>query len=90
VSESKDTGMLTISIKSLFSAAARDWAGLLIADINEHMRKEDIGTSEARIAYLEGQLKDTSITGMPQVFFQLIESETRTVVLVNGSAGIRV
>tara|TARA_R110001606_G_scaffold143769_2_gene283097 strand:- start:17123 stop:18082 length:960 start_codon:yes stop_codon:yes gene_type:complete len=83
VSESKDTGMLTISIKSLSPAAARDWAGSLVADINEHMRKEDIGTSEARIAYLEGKLEETSITGMQQVFFQLIESETRTVMLAN-------
>jgi hypothetical protein len=83
VSESKDTGMLTISIKSLSPAAARDWVSLLVADINEHMRKEDIGTSEARIVYLEGKLEDTSITGMQQVFFQLIESETRTVMLAN-------
>ncbi len=83
VSESKDTGMLTISIKSLSPVAARDWAGLLVADINEHMRKEDIGTSEARIAYLESKLEETSITGMQQVFFQLIESETRTVMLAN-------
>ena len=83
VSESKDTGMLTISIKSLSPAAARDWAGLLVADINEHMRKEDVGTSEARIAYLEGKLRETSIAGMQQVFYQLIESETRTVMLAN-------
>ena len=47
------------------------------------MRKEDVGTSEARIAYLEGKLEETSITGMQQVFFQLIETETRTVMLAN-------
>lgn len=83
VRESKDTGMLTISIKSLSPVAAKDWAGLLVADINEHMRKEDVGTSEARIAYLEGKLRETSIAGMQQVFYQLIESETRTVMLAN-------
>jgi hypothetical protein len=83
VSEIKDTGMLTISSKSLFPAAARDWAGLLVADINEHIRKEDIDPSEARIAYLEGKLEEASITGMQQVLFQLIESETRTVMLTN-------
>ncbi|WP_144775892.1 Wzz/FepE/Etk N-terminal domain-containing protein [Marinobacter maritimus] len=83
VSESKDTGMLTISIKSLSPIAAKEWAGLLVADINEHMRREDVGTSEARIAYLEGKLEETSIAGMQQVFYQLIESETRTVMLAN-------
>ncbi|OHY79849.1 Wzz/FepE/Etk N-terminal domain-containing protein [Marinobacter sp. AC-23] len=83
VSENKDTGMLTISIKNLSPTAAKDWAGLLVADINEHMRREDVGTSEARIAYLEGKLEETSIAGMQQVFYQLIESETRTVMLAN-------
>ena len=83
VSENKDTGMLTISIKNLSPIAAKEWASLLVADINEHMRKEDVGTSEARITYLEGKLEETSIAGMQQVFYQLIESETRTVMLAN-------
>ncbi|SHK36614.1 LPS O-antigen chain length determinant protein, WzzB/FepE family [Marinobacter antarcticus] len=83
VSENKDTGMLTISIKNLSPVAAKEWARLLVADINEHMRKEDVGTSEARIAYLESKLEETSIAGMQQVFYQLIESETRTVMLAN-------
>ncbi|MBL1272310.1 MAG: LPS O-antigen length regulator [Oceanospirillales bacterium] len=83
VSENKDTGMLTISIKSLSPTAAKEWAGLLVADINEHMRREDVGTSEARIDYLESKLEETSIAGMQQVFYQLIESETRTVMLAN-------
>jgi len=83
VSENKDTGMLNISIKSLSPTAAKEWANLLVADINEHMRKEDVGTSEARIAYLEGKLGETSIAGMQQVFYQLIETETRTVMLAN-------
>lgn len=83
VSENKDTGMLTISIRNLSPIAAKEWAGLLVADINEHMRREDVGTSEARIAYLEAKLGETNIAGMQQVFYQLIESETRTVMLAN-------
>jgi LPS O-antigen subunit length determinant protein (WzzB/FepE family) len=47
------------------------------------MSKEDISTSEAHIAYLEGKLEEASITGIQQVFFQLIKSETRTVMLTN-------
>lgn len=83
VSESKDTGMLTVSIKSQSPVAAKEWATKLIAGINEHMRREDVGTAEARIAYLEGKLSETNIAGMQQVFYQLIESETRTVMLAN-------
>lgn len=81
--ESKDSGMLTVTIKSQSPVVAKDWVTKLVSDINEHMRQEDVGTSEARIAYLEGKLRETNIAGMQQVFYQLIESETRTVMLAN-------
>jgi uncharacterized protein involved in exopolysaccharide biosynthesis len=83
LSESKDAGMLTVSVKSLSPIAAKEWTTKLIADINEHMRREDVGTSEARIAFLESKLSETNIAGMQQVFYQLIEVETRTVMLAN-------
>jgi len=83
LSEKKDAGMLTVSVKSLSPIVAKEWAAKLIADINEHMRREDVEASEARIAYLEGKLGETKIAGMQQVFFQLIESETRTIMLAN-------
>ncbi|MBD2859279.1 LPS O-antigen length regulator [Spongiibacter sp. KMU-158] len=83
VSESKDTGMVTIAIKSLSPVAAKDWVQKLVKDINEHMRAQDIEDAEARIGYLEKKLSETNIAGMQQVFYQLIESETRTVMLAN-------
>ena len=42
--------------------------------------------AEARIAYLEQKLRETNIAGMQQVFYQLIESETRTVMLANAQS----
>jgi len=62
---------------------AKDWAEKLVHDLNEHMRELDVKEAEARIAYLEGKLQETTIAGMQQVFYQLIESETRTVMLAN-------
>lgn len=83
VSENSENGMVTVSVKSQSPPASQQWAEWLVADINEHMRREDIAEAEARIAYLEDKLNDTSIAGMQQVFYQLIESETRTVMLAN-------
>lgn len=83
LSESKDSGMTTLSVKSLSPQAAKDWASKLVHDINEHMRRQDVAEAEARIAYLENKLGETNISGMQQVFYQLIESETRTVMLAN-------
>lgn len=83
VTENKDNGMITVSVKSLSPVAARQWVGWLVNDINEHMRAQDVQAAEASIDYLEGKLQETNIAGMQQVFYQLIESETRTVMLAN-------
>ena len=83
ISEDKETGMLTVKLKSLSPPVAKEWAELLVKDINEHMREQDVQNAEARIGYLEEKLKETNIAGMQQVFYQLIESETRTVMLAN-------
>jgi len=83
LAEDKETGMVTVKLKSLSPPVAKEWADLLVKDINEHMREQDVQDAEARIAYLEEKLNETSIAGMQQVFYQLIESETRTVMLAN-------
>ncbi|MBK1872201.1 LPS O-antigen length regulator [Marinobacter sp. 1-3A] len=86
LSENKDSGMITLSVKNLAPPAAKDWAAKLVHDINEHMREQDVAEAEARIAYLENKLRETNIAGMQQVFYQLIESETRTVMLANAQS----
>lgn len=83
VSENQDNGMVTVSVKSLSPLAAKQWTEWLVKDINEHMRAQDIEDAEASINYLEAKLDETNIAGMQQVFYQLIESETRTVMLAN-------
>jgi uncharacterized protein involved in exopolysaccharide biosynthesis len=83
LSENKETGMVNLKLKSLSPLVAKEWANLLVRDINEHMRRQDVKDAEARIAYLEEKLNETNIAGMQQVFYQLIESETRTVMLAN-------
>ncbi|WP_203300253.1 Wzz/FepE/Etk N-terminal domain-containing protein [Marinobacter sediminum] len=83
VSEAKETGMITVSVKHYSPVLAKQWAEKLVQDLNEHMRKQDVEEAEARIAYLEEKLDETNVAGMQQVFYQLIENETRTVMLAN-------
>lgn len=83
LSSNQETGMVTLSVKSLSPPAAQAWVENLVHDINEYMRRQDVKEAEARIAYLEEKLSETNIAGMQQVFYQLIESETRTVMLAS-------
>jgi LPS O-antigen subunit length determinant protein (WzzB/FepE family) len=86
LSTNDETGMVTLNIKSQAPPVAKEWAENLVHDINEHMRAQDVQEAEARIAYLEQKLGETNIAGMQQVFYQLIESETRTVMLANAQS----
>lgn len=83
VIENKENGMVTVSLKSRSPSAAQKWVEWLVNDLNEHMRTQDIREAEASIDYLESKLRETNIAGMQQVFYQLIENETRTVMLAN-------
>lgn len=83
VIESKDNGMVTVSITSLSPVAAKEWVERLVKDLNDYMRDQDVAEAEASIKYLEGKLHETNVAGMQQVFYQLIESQTRTIMLAN-------
>lgn len=85
VSQDEETGILTLSVSSQSPRAAQQWAEWLLADINEHMREKDVREARNRIDYLRQKLEETNITGMQQVFYQLIEGETRTVMLANAN-----
>lgn len=83
VSENEDNGMVTVSMVSQSPVAAQQWAEWIVHDINEHMRNQDIGEAEARIQYLNKKLTETDIAGLQKVFYQLIETETRAVMLAS-------
>ncbi|MDX1694230.1 MAG: Wzz/FepE/Etk N-terminal domain-containing protein [Ketobacteraceae bacterium] len=83
VSENEENGMVTVSVVSQSPVAAKQWVDWIIHDINEHMRNQHIEEAEARIQYLKKKLTETDIAGMQKVFYQLIESETRAVMLAS-------
>lgn len=83
VAESKNNSMVTVTLSSLSPIAAKEWLELLMKDLNAHMRDQDVADAEASIKYLEGKLQETNVAGMQQVFYQLIENQTRTIMLAN-------
>jgi len=83
LSQSEQSGMITIAIKHYSPFEAKRWLDLIVDDLNENIREKDIGKSKSRISYLEEKLESTEISEMEQVFYKLIENETRTVMLAN-------
>ena len=83
--QSAGPGMFNLSFQSLSPAFAQKVVQNVVPALNKHMRDQDLATAERSIAYLEEKIEETSLTGMRQVFFQLIESETRKIMLANAN-----
>jgi len=85
LSEDKQSGLVTLSVQHESPVVAKLWADMLIDRINEEIRSEDVGEAEASIAFLEAQREQTSLVSLDEVFAQLIEEQTKTIMLANVS-----
>ena len=74
VSEEKDSGFVTLSIKHRSPVYAKEWLDLLVIDINETLRAQDLAESERAVAYLEGQLKQTNVAEIRELLTGLLRS----------------
>ncbi|KKO47071.1 lipopolysaccharide biosynthesis protein [Arsukibacterium ikkense] len=83
VNQDKASGMIKISFDHVSPMIARNWVTALIADINDEMRQADIKEAQSSIAYLEQQIAQTKISEIQTVLYQLIEEQTKTLMLTN-------
>ena len=83
VSQDKKSGLVTIGIEFYSPTLAKQWVDWLVTDINDYMRAKDLNSAERTISYLSEQLESTSIADMQTIFYQLIEEQTKTIMLAN-------
>ena len=81
----KTTGMITLSIEHYSPEVATQWLKWLVNDINATMREQDKIEAQNSIDYLTGKLKETQLADMQTVFYQLIEQQTKTIMLAEVS-----
>ncbi len=81
VSEDKDTGIITISITHLSPYIAQKWVNWLVYELNSWMKEESLTETNRNIEYLEQQLDRTKVIEMQNVFYQIIEEQTKTLML---------
>lgn len=81
VSQDKETSMITISLSFFSPELAKQWLNWLVEDVNDFMREQDQKESQNSINYLNKQLKQTQIANMETIFYQLIEEQTKNMML---------
>ena len=85
VSEDKQSGFVTVSVTHYSPSVARDWVNLLVNGINEAVRDRDVREAESSIEFLNEQSMKTNLVSLTEVFAELIEEQTKTVMLANAS-----
>ncbi len=81
----KETGMITLSIEHYSPEVATQWLSWLVSDINTAMREKDKAEAQRSIDYLTTKLQETQLADMQTIFYQLIEQQTKTIMLAEVS-----
>ena len=84
-SQDKESGFVTIAIEHISPVIAQQWVEWLVADINRTVRAQDVSQAERSIAYLEEQIRSTSLAELQAGFFDLIQSQIETMMLAKAT-----
>ncbi|MFC1236650.1 Wzz/FepE/Etk N-terminal domain-containing protein [Vibrio sp. F74] len=79
--EAKDTGLVTLSITHFSPIIAQQWSEWLVEDLNSWMKGKSLNETKRNIEYLKQQIEKTDVSDMRSVFFQLIEDQTKNLML---------
>lgn len=81
VTQDKSTSLITIEVEFFSPTLSKAWLILLVKDINEFIRTQEKEETQASIKYLENELENIQVKNMETVFYQLIEEQTKTMML---------
>jgi uncharacterized protein involved in exopolysaccharide biosynthesis len=83
IREDKRTGLTTVAIEWRNGATAANWVNKFVACANELMRTRALNDSSRNIDYLNKQIAKTNVVEIQRVMYNLIETETKTLMLAN-------
>jgi LPS O-antigen subunit length determinant protein (WzzB/FepE family) len=85
VSSDNTTNFVTLSVDHVSPYIARDWAELMIFQINEQFRARDLEIALSSIAYLNNQIAITSVVEVRQALSELLQNQIQTSMLTNAN-----
>jgi uncharacterized protein involved in exopolysaccharide biosynthesis len=84
IREDKTDGLTRVSIDWTDPVVAAAWANDVVALCNELVRTRALNEAKRNIDYLNEQIAKTNVIEVRRVMYNLIESETKTLMLANG------
>jgi uncharacterized protein involved in exopolysaccharide biosynthesis len=84
IQEDKIKGTMTITMDWADPAVAARWANEFVALANELVRNKAIADASRSVDYLNQQIEHTNSVDVQRVMYNLIEAQTKTLMLANG------
>jgi len=81
-----ETGFVRISLEHVSPVLAQQWVEWLVADLNMVAKEWDVSEASQALEFLNAQLQQISLSGLREVFFRLVEDQTKTIMLANISS----
>ena len=85
IAQDEESSFVTLAVEHQSPYIAKQWVTWLVEDMNNALRDNDIAQAERSIAYLHSEINNTSISEMRTSLFELIQSQTQTIMLANAS-----
>jgi hypothetical protein len=85
LSEDKNNGFITLKIKHLSPFIAKEWADLVISEVNTFYRQKDKSESERAVNYLNKQITSTNLSEIKEAISELLQQETKKLALIEAS-----
>ena len=85
LSQDRISGFVTLSIKHQSPFVAKQWAELVVNEINNFYREKDKSESEKAASYLNNQILITDLSEIKEVLAQLLQEETKKLTLIEAN-----
>lgn len=81
IEQDKSNGLVNLAYNHIDPNISKLWVEHIIQDINSLMRKQEIQDKKKSISFLELQLQKTDVTEMKNVFYSIIQEQTKMMLL---------
>ena len=85
LSEDKKSGFITLRIKHQSPVIAKQWAELIVKEINNFYRLKDRLESEKAVSYLNQQILLTGLSEIQEALAQLLQEQTKKLTLIEAN-----
>ena len=83
IDKERETGLITLSLDWRDAERAAQWVNALVRKLNGYVKEQQVREAQRNMEFLQKQLSTTNIAENRAILYDLIKSNTKTIMLAN-------